>query len=153
LRLVGKAVLIAMPVLTVACDPGVSIRQVKLQGQSTIGSATPETQLVLEVKTTRQLIGETWYDPEVKVTNSGGLPITITNIELAAKRKTYANTPPQPEIYPLTIQPGNTKTIDVMFRLDDAVYKTFEQAAELSVHYRSGEKQETVRVSVIGGRR
>ena len=146
MRLIIRMVFLAIPVVLVACDPGMTVRQLKSSDEA-------QSEIVVRIKTTRQLIGETWYAPEIEVTNSSKSPITVTNVELAARRKTYANVPFHPETYPLTIQPGNTKTIDVMFRLDDAVYKTFEQAAELSVHYRSGGKQETVRVSVIRGRR
>jgi hypothetical protein len=111
-----------------------------------------QSEIVVRIKTTRQLIRETWYAPEVEVTNRNKSPITVTSVELAARSKTYANVPFHPETYQLTKQPGNTKNLDVMFRVDNAVYKTFEQAAELSVHYRREGKQETVRVSVIRGR-
>ena len=145
MRLIIRMVFLAIPVVLVACDPGMTVRQLKSSDEA-------QSEIVVRIKTTRQLIGETWYAPEIEVTNSNKSPITVTNVELAARSKTYANVPFHPETYPLTIQPGNTKTLDVMFRLDDAVYKTFEQAAELSVHYRSEGKQETVRVSVIRGR-
>jgi LEA14-like dessication related protein len=145
LRLIFRMVFLAITVVQVACDPGMTVHQLK-------SSDEVQSDMVVRIKTTRQLIGETWYAPEIEVTNPNKSPITVTNVELAARSKTYANVPFHPETYPLTIQPGNTKTLDVMFRLDDAVYKTFKQAAELSVHFRSGEKQETVRVSVIRGR-
>jgi hypothetical protein len=133
-----------------ACDPGVSIRQIKSQGQTTVGRVAAENQVVLDVKTTRQLIGEAWYDPEVQVTNSTSSPITIESIELATRDKIYTNTPVRPEMSPLKIQPGSTETLHVSFRLDDAVYKVIRQPAELRVHYQIGGTQEIARTSVVG---
>jgi hypothetical protein len=151
LKLLRKAILVAIPVLMTACDPGVSIRQIKSQGQTTIGSNAPDSQVVLDVKTTLQLIGETWYAPEVRVTNSGRSPIIIKNIELAAIGKIYSNAPPRPETSPLNILPGSTETLHVLFRLDDAVYKVFKQPAELRVHYQSDGAQGIVHASVASG--
>jgi hypothetical protein len=129
-----------------------TVRQLKSSDQAPHGSTMPAPQVIVHIKTTRQLIGETWYAPEVKVTNSSKAPITITDVKLAARSKTYTNMPSRPEIYPLTIQPGGTETLDVMFRLDAAVYKTFQQSAELLVQYRSEGTQGIAHASVIGGR-
>jgi len=151
LKLLRVAILVAISALMTACDPGVSIRQIKSQGQTTVGRVAAENQVVLEVKTTRQLIGEAWYDPEVQVTNSTSSPITIESIELATRDKTYTNTSVRPERSPLKIQPGSTETLHVLFRLDDAVYKVIKRPAELRVHYESGGTQEIARASVVGG--
>jgi len=151
LRLLRKARFVALPVLMTGCDPGISIRQIKSPGQATVGKFATENQVVLDVKPTRQLIGEAWYDPEVRITNSSSLPITIENIELATADKTYANTPVRSETLPPKIQPRNTETIHVFFRLDGAVYKVIKRPAELRVHYESGGTHEIARVSVVGG--
>jgi hypothetical protein len=103
----------------------------------------------VSIKQTRQLIGEKFYFPEVKVTNSSGSPITVTNVELAARNKTYANKPPRPETYPLTIPPGGTETLEVIFRLDDDLYETFQGPVELRVHYRTDGMLQLARASVI----
>jgi hypothetical protein len=134
-----------------ACDPGISVRQIRSTGNTTVGQVSAENQLVLDVKTTRQLIGEAWYDPEVRITNSSSSPITIQNIELATRDKTYMDTPGRPEIIPLKIQPGSTETLHVLFRLDDAVYKVFRKPAELRVHYQSDGAEGIARASVVGG--
>ena len=124
---------IAILVLMTACDPGMAIRQIKSPGALN-GSVTSNAQVNVHIETKHQLIGETLYGPEVKVTNATGSPIAVTNVELTARSKTYANTHPRPETYPLTIQPGSAETLHVLFRLDDSVHKTFQQSAELLVH-------------------
>ena len=143
--------LVAVPILITACDPGISVRQIRSTGHATVGQASAENQLVLDVKTTRQLIGESWYDPEVRITNLSSSPVTIENIELATRDKTYTNTPARSETIPLKIQPGSTETLHVLFRLDDAVYKVFKQPAELRVHYQSDGAQGIAHASVVGG--
>src|ERR1700675_3361215 len=104
LKLLRVAILAAISALMMACDPGVSIRQIKSQGQTIVGRVAAENKVVIDVKTTRQLIGEAWYDPEVQVTNSTSSPITIESIELATRDKTYTNTSVRPETSPLKIQ-------------------------------------------------
>ena len=151
MKLLRVAILAAISALMMACDPGVSIRQIKSQGQTIVGRVAAENKVVIDVKTTRQLIGEAWYDPEVQVTNSTSSPITIESIELATRDKTYTNTSVRPETSPLKIQPGSTEALHVLFRLDDAVYKVFKQPAELRVHYQSDGAQGIARASVVGG--
>jgi hypothetical protein len=70
---------------------------------------------------------------------------------LAAQRRTYAGSSTQRQTYPIEISPGNTATLNVLFRLDDDVRKTFHQAAELRVHYRNGNQQEIARANILGG--
>jgi hypothetical protein len=100
----------------------------------------------------RQLVGETLYAPEVKITNSSGSPVAIISVELIARGKTYANTHPRPETFPLTIQSGDTEPVHVLFRLDEPIRRTFQQTADLIVAYRCGGKQGTAHVTIIGGR-
>lgn len=73
------------------------------------------------VKTEHPLIGETRYVPQVMVTNNSDSPITITSVELVAKRGTNANKPRQPGSYPLAVPPGKTETLDIWFDLADYV--------------------------------
>jgi hypothetical protein len=153
LRLPRRVLLVAIPVLMTACDPGISVRQITSRGQSTVGKVAPENSVALDVKTTRQLIGQAWYDPEIRVTNLTSFPITIENIELATTSKIYAKSTARPETSPFEIQPGSTETIHVSFRLDDAVYRVFKQPAELRVHYQHGGMEEIARASVVGGSR
>ena len=151
MKLPRKAVVVIISVVMTACDPGISIRQIRPLGQITVHSDAPASPVFLDVKTTRQLIGETWYAPEVWVTNSGRSPITIRNIELVIMGKTYSNAPLRPETAPLDILPGSTETLHVLFRLDDSVYKVFKQPAQLLVHYQSDGPQGIARAFVVGG--
>jgi hypothetical protein len=75
LKWILRSVFIAILAAIVGCDPGM---------RSTVN---------IHIETKCQLIGETLYRPGVKVTNSSGSPIAITNVELVAMGKTYANTP------------------------------------------------------------
>jgi hypothetical protein len=152
-RIIGIAS-IAMQVLTVACDPGMIIRQASVPGRAPNAGPSPEAQVEVSAKTTHQLIGETWYDPEVKVTNLSDSPITITEVELSARGKAYAsNWRPwsRPGAFPLTIQPMNSGTLEISFRLDEDVWKTFfRRPAELLVHYTLGADSMVARATVVG---
>jgi hypothetical protein len=126
-----------------------TIRQGNPQAESGAGSDVGKSPVLIRVKSTRQLIGETWYAPEIQVTNSLKSPITITSVELAAQSGTYANTFPRPETYPKAIQPKDTETLRVLFRLDDSVRKTFEHPAELRVHYRADKLEGIANASIL----
>jgi hypothetical protein len=128
-------------ILMVACDPGMTIRQTK----------SPGVRVVIDVKTSHQLIGETHYAPQVKITNASDSSIAITSVDLISQSATYANKPIQPGLYPLVVQPGKTEDLLVWFDLNDAVNRTFRQPAELRVHYRKDNKEEIAYTSVVGG--
>jgi hypothetical protein len=142
----GGAFLTAVMVLTIGCDPGMMIRQTSSPGAASGASAA------VYVKTSHPLIGETWYAPEVKVTNSSDSPIAVTGVELAARSITYANKPRRPGTYPLIVPPGKTEALDIWFDLRDDVKKTFQKSAELRVHYQSSGKEEIAQANIIGGR-
>lgn len=143
--------LFGMPILLVGCDPGMTIHQAQLQndGRASINSVSGP--VTVYVKTTRQLIGETWYAPEIKVANSLESPVAVTGVELTIQGKTYANNSPSPKKYPVEIPPASTETLPLLFRLDDNVREAFKQPAELSVHYRNGNKDEIATVNIVGG--
>ena len=126
-----------------------TIRQGNRQNDSRAGSNVGKSPVLIHVKSTRQLIGETLYAPEIQVTNSLESPITITSVELAAQSGTYANTFPRPETYPKAIQPQHTETLRVLFRLDNSVRKTFEHPAELRVHYRANKLEAIANASIL----
>jgi len=86
---------------------------------------TPE--ITIQVKTTDQLIGEGWYDPEVEVTNSPDSPITITSVELFAQGVTYENKPRAKKTHPLTLLVRSTASLDIAFRFSEGVYRIFEE--------------------------
>jgi len=142
---------IAVALLVVACDPGMTIRQAQTRNDSRTGLGTIGSRVAITVKTTRQLYGEAWYDPEVTVTNSMDSPLAVTSVELVTQRRAYTNTSQQPENYPKVIRPGNTETMKVSFRLDAGVHETFRQPAELRVHYLTGNKEEIARITLLRG--
>lgn len=144
-RTAWKLYPIALSLLLVGCDPAITIRQIKTSN----GTLAPVT---IDVKTQHPFVGHTWYVPQVTVTSRSDLPITITSVELIAKRGTYANKPRETGSYPLTVPPGTTETLDVWFDLTYDVKETFfRQPAELQVHYNSRGQHEIALVSVIGG--
>lgn len=137
----------AVSILLAGCDPGLTIRQVEITRES-----SENHQVTIHIKTNHQLIGDTKYVPEVRVTNSSGAPITVTKVELAERKATYENKPVRLGSYPVPISPGDTKVLDVWFELNDSVRTIFHTPIELRVHYRSGDKDEIARATIVGGR-
>ena len=141
-----KTLLLVAAFVTVACDPGMTIRQ------TDAANPTIDKTLIVHVKTTHPLIGESWYAPDgITATNLSEKPIMVTSVELIANRTTYANKPPGVSKYPLTISPGKTESLPVWFDLDASVKRTFEKAAELRVHYRNGGKDLISSAFIVGG--
>src|ERR1700744_6622454 len=135
---------IAASLLSVACDPGMTIRQ---------SDATSASQpIVNEVKTQHPLVSHEWYAPTVAVTNTSDSAITIASVELAAKATTYVNKPRRAESYPSLVDPGKTETLDTWFDLAGNVKKPFfPQPAALLVHYKLRGRDRTAQVSIVGG--
>jgi hypothetical protein len=145
LKKAGGLFLTALAVLTIGCDPGTIIHQT-----SSLGAANG-TRVAVYVKTSHALIGETWYAPEVKITNSSDSPIAVTGVELAAHRVPYANKPQRPGTYPLIVLPGKTEALDIWFDLHDGVKKTLQDSAKLRVHYRSSGEEAIAQATIIVG--
>jgi len=145
-RTVFAAFALTLPLLIVACDPGVTIRQADSRTETGKRSS-----VLLHVKSTHQLIGNTWYAPRVTVTNTSEAPVLVTGIELATRQKIYSDGSPQPQDFPEEVLPRQAQNFTVLFRLDDAVYKTFREPAELRVHYRYGSSEDTARTAVVSG--
>jgi hypothetical protein len=145
-RTAGTLYLITVSLLLVACDPAITIRQIKASNRTS-------TPITIEVKTEHPFAGHTSYVPEVTVTNRSDSPVSITSVDLATKRGTYANKPRRPGgDYPVTVPPGENETLNIWIDLADDVKKTFfRQPAELRVHYKSRGQDETAHVSIIGG--
>jgi hypothetical protein len=149
-RIIGVAS-IAMQVLTVGCDPGMTIRQSSITGRAPGTGSTAESHVGVSVKTTHPIIGNTSYFAEVDVVNAYASPISVTNIDLFARNKTYRNESPRPEDFPARILPGETASLAVMFRLDDDLWKTFfRKPADLLVHYQTGSEQKVARATIVG---
>jgi hypothetical protein len=128
-----------------------TIRQAQTSNESRTRLGTVAARVTIRVKTTHQLFGEAWYDPDVEVINSLESAIAVTSVELMTQKRSYPNTSPQPENRPITIPPGNAETIKVLFRLDAGVHETFRHPAELRVHYLTGNKEEIARTTIVRG--
>lgn len=143
---VFAAFVILLSLLIVACDPGVTIRQA--DSPKEIGK---HGSVILHVKSTRQLIGTTHYAPQVSVTNISEATVLVTRIELATKQKIYSDGSSQPQDFSGEVLTKQARNFTVLFRLDDAVYKTFKEPAELRVHYRSGSTEDTASIEIVPG--
>jgi hypothetical protein len=127
-----------------------TIRQVTAPDRVSQGSAATDSQIVVNVETTDRLIGNTSYLARLKLTNVSGASVAVSNIDLFAQNKTYGNVPTRFTVYPFTIEPGGVERVGVYFRLDDDVWNTFQQPADLRVYYRIGNKQNVAHASIIG---
>jgi hypothetical protein len=130
MRQIIRTFFAAMLALMVACDPGMTIRQNKSLSKGG-GAVTPV--VAIHVKTSHLLIDQSWYTPEAKVTNQAESPITITSVELVTRHETYANKTARPGTYPLVVQPGSTEILDIGFRLNDDVKKTFFKQSAVAI--------------------
>jgi len=146
------SILLVLPfVLFLGCDPGMTIRQINSTVDSKKTSVVVPPEMTIEIKTTRQLIGEGWYDPQVKVKNLSDSPITVTRVELVAQAATYENQPRAAESYPLTLPARGTASLDLGFRLNQGVSKVFKKPAELRIHYLTGGHDGLTRITVAAG--
>jgi hypothetical protein len=145
-RAVFVAFALALPLLIVACDPGVTIHQA-----DSLTETGKSSGVILRVKSTHQFIGDTRYVAQVTVTNALEAPVLVTGTELATKQKIYSDSSPRPQDFPEEVLPRQAHDFTVLFRLDDAVYKTFKESAELRVHYRNGSREDTARIAIVLG--
>jgi hypothetical protein len=123
-----------------ACDPGMSIRQIVAKNVASKGDDRFGAQVVVHVETVNEFIGSKWYGAKVTLGNASNSPVAVSSVELAAQEKLYANRSPE-VIYPLPIPPGGAKTIRVAFLLEEDVHKTFENGADLLVHFQDGTRE------------
>jgi hypothetical protein len=128
-----------------------TIRQAQTINHNRTPLDTVGPRVTIRVKTTHQLFGEAWYDPNVEITNSLESPVVVTSVELITQKRSYPNTSPQPENRPVTIPSGSTETMKVSFSLDAGVHETFRRPAELRVHYLTGDKEEIARTTIARG--
>ena len=138
MKALGKSVLFLLGLITVGCDPGMTIRQANQPSQ------TQNQVIVIRVPTSRHLIGELNYSPDgVQVTNLSQSPIKITTLELVSEAKTFPYQQVGPDKYPVMIKPGNRAKIPVWFDLDPSYLRAvFKNPVELRVYYeRAGAKE------------
>jgi hypothetical protein len=146
MRTVFVALLLSLPLLIVACDPGVTIRQADAANEGGKSSGVS-----LRVKSSRQFICTTRYTPQVNVTNRSEATVVVTGIELATRQRIYTDSSPRPQEFPGDVLAKQARDFVVLFWLDDAVYKTFKESAELRVHYRSRSSEDTACIAIVLG--
>jgi hypothetical protein len=135
----------------VACDPGMTVRQINSFVQSENVAVTAIPKISVDVKTTHQFVGENWYTPQTIVTNPSDFPITITGVELVADGSTFQNEPRVANHYPLNVPAHDTAALDLNFRFSDGVSKVFKNPGELRIHYSSQQGVGLARVRLAGG--
>ena len=117
------------------CDPGMIIRQAQ---------PAETAEVVVRVAKQRPFIGENWYAPSVTVTNNSGSPITVTGVELVTANTTYQNKPLRGDSHPLQVAGGETVSLETYFHLEDDVWETFKNHAQMHLHYRAHKEERTV---------
>ncbi len=146
------SILLVLPfALFLGCDPGITIRQINSTVDFKKTAVVVPPEMTIEIKTTHQLIGGGWYDPQVEAKNSSDSPITITRVELVAQAATYENQPRAAESYPLTLPACSTASLDIRFYFNEGVSKVFKKPAELRIHYLTGGHDGLTRTTVAAG--
>ena len=115
-----------------------------------VATTATSSEIRLSVAPSRQLIGESWYDPRVTATNLLGEPISILRIVLATKNGTFANRATSAKSYPVAIPAGATATLDVAFDLSASVSTVFKEPGELRVIYRTPDQESTSIITIEG---
>ena len=114
-------------------------------------AATASGRVTLNMKTGRILVGKKWFAPNVIITNSQDVAITVTDVELGTSSVRYSNSHLRPDSYPRTVPAGSTGELDVCFDLKADVEHTFSTEARLGVHYNVGDHSDVVEAAMIGG--
>lgn len=144
--------LLTLLCLTVAaCDPGMTIGE---KPRGTFRTPIPEgCSLELHAKDTHQLIGESWYDPEVTITNLDESPVVIDRIELISEGRTYNLEQWAEKGLDRTIPAHGTKTLKIGFDLNkSAVYEAFRQPAIIRFRYTIAKVAKECTLEVVGTR-
>jgi len=119
----------------IGCDPGMIIRQRVTDITFPNKDTSKEIPLALHVRETSQLIGETWYVPEVELTNNNVSSISIVRFELLSMNRTYQNKESLHEESSHNLKSGASIIIKPWFDLDEPIYNVFKTGAELKVYY------------------
>ena|SRR5215471_6393543 len=127
-----KALSAAVLLPLVGCDPGLTVRQIDSAQRAKNAVALPSSEYTLQVKTTRQLIGEDLYHPEISFTNLSEVSLTVSGVELAAKGVIYKTDLQSKESFPILVSPGTRAFFSPRFSLNEPVYKTFQEAGRVA---------------------
>lgn len=105
----------------------------------------------IEINTTRQFIGERWYAPRITFINHSSSKVMVTSAELVTSVGVYSNNA-RAGAYPVEIPQGETRVLEINFQLNEYVKRTFQNAAEVRVHFQAGNREQVITKNVIGGR-
>ena len=133
-------------VVTVACDPGMTIHQVVRSEPS----RTSE-QMSVHVNASNLLIGEKHYAPRVETTNLSSSAITVTGVDVVAHGVVFQGTWREPQNHSLIIASGETQSLKLWFELAQSVQKTFDETIEMRITYRSGGAEQVTKIALVGG--
>ena len=135
----------------ISCDPGLSIHQSSDGSREAVGAAADGCALDIRIATSQHLIGETWYFPELSITNRGKVSAALTSIELLTEVRSYEaqdTTKLKDEI------PANASNkISTLFEFGETpLYQVFSKPATLRVQYLSAGNSRACEVQVVGDR-
>lgn len=141
---VAIVVLFATIASIVACDPGMTIRQIRAESSTGV-------QLVIEVSPANKFIGSRIYGAKTKLTNQSNSSIAIQRCDLVSPNATYESRLGGGESYPFVLAPRASKYFGPFFQLKDPVHDVFKHPAELRVHYVIDGREVIARASLSGG--
>jgi hypothetical protein len=144
---VAKIVLFPTVALLVACDPGMTIRQVQSRT-----SSTSHEQLVIEVSPVNEFMHSRFYGTKTKLTNISNSSIVITGCQLVDRNTAYQSRLGGGESYPIELAPGMSKEFGPFFELPGPVREVFKKPSELLVHYSIEGREEIARAILLGGK-
>ena len=142
--------LILLATFAAACDPGMKIRQRNSNTAPSDSQNSGRDTLDVHVAEKHPLIGETWYLPDITLTNNGNVPITVTRIELSTPEHTYQPKDEDKSKLGQVIKAGASVKLSLWYDLDKPVYEVFRQGTEVKVYYKAGE-EEKVRTLQLEG--
>lgn len=155
-RKIGSlSMMIGLFAASMGCDPGMIIRQHEGKDAAVSSEEASDSNIAIRVADLNALIGETWYAPEVDVTNTGAASIHITKFELVTSKRVYLLSERFEKKIQRNIDTGGSVHLRLWFDLDEPVYRAFHDGAALKVYYeyQGREFESSVLVKGVGLRR
>jgi hypothetical protein len=134
----------------IGCDPGFTVRQVSLRPDRY--PAVPETpqRVTVQVLQFHALIGVSYYEPAIRITNNTSSLIKIRGVELMTRQGVYQSSSGKQTDWLTDVDSGATADLKVSFKLNAGLSTTFKEAAELRVRYTIGDTSQTARARLLG---
>jgi hypothetical protein len=136
--------------LLLGCDPGIAIHQVNAMSRRASQTAVPQ-RISLEVSPFRTLAYSGFYGARMKITNSSGTELTVYRVELIAQEGVYEPKGTSSSPYSIAVSPGGEANLEAWFHLKESLYATFTKPAELRVHYKIADHDETASAFLESG--